>query len=136
MVRLIVAATASLAVSGVLSACTTEDERGPEQFRDRTPLPACATVELAQGESVSRGSQACLDAALGGSDGAELTVGAPTREGDRVVFYYRVVPGQVGYDVFVDSTEDKFGSGAWSVMTCPDAVSVQDLGSCNAEELD
>lgn len=135
MVRLMVAATASLAASGVLSACTAEDERGPGRFRERMPLPACATVELAQGESVSPGSQACLDAAIDGSDGAELTVGAPTTEGDRLV-YYRVVPGEVGYDVFIDSTEDKFGSGAWSLLTCPDAVSVQNLGSCHEEELD
>ncbi len=107
----------------------------PARFVDRTPLPACPAVELGQGQQIPPAAQSCLDEGRGG-DGAELVVTAPTAEGIAIVSYHRWLPGTGGYEVFTDMTPDAaFGSGAWEHTSCPQALSLTDLGECTYSEL-
>lgn len=91
-----------------------------EQWQDRAALPSCGEITLAMGERLdasSRGEVACLEEAWATGGGAELVVGHSTVEGDPVKEYYRVVPGG-GAEVFIDSTQDKFGSQRWEFSRC------------------
>jgi hypothetical protein len=107
----------------------------PARFLDRAPLPACPPVELRQGQEIPPSARGCLDAGREG-DGAELVVTAPTAEGIPITTYHRWLPGAGGYESFTDMTPDAaFGSGAWEYHSCPQAVSLDDLGACSYSEL-
>jgi hypothetical protein len=114
----------------VLAACT-----APEEFTGREALPTCPVVELDQGEELPADAQACLDAGLANGRGAELKVSRPTTEGDPIVDYYRVVPGQPGYEIFSDATRDSYGPATWTRSLCPEALSVVEIGDCTETEL-
>ncbi|WP_127475457.1 DUF4362 domain-containing protein [Microbacterium sulfonylureivorans] len=98
----------------------------PAGFTDRPMLPSCGSVELHQGETIPQDALECL--ADGGPGGAELTVTAPTVEGDPIVTYYRALPGG-GVEVFTDMTQDAYGGG-WGYDFCADAAAVDEHGVC------
>ncbi|PWJ47041.1 hypothetical protein SAMN06264364_1423 [Quadrisphaera granulorum] len=92
-------------------------------------LPQCPAVTVGQGEP-SPTASSCLFSDAAEEEGAELVVTAPTTEGDPIRTHYRRLPGQPGLEVLVDSTNDRFGSGTWTRQSCPEAMSLSDLGTC------
>ena len=100
----------------------------PAAFLDREALPSCGSVDLGQGDEIPSGDIACLEEAT--SAGAELAVRRPTVEGDPVTEYYRVLPGG-GWEIYTDMTKDAYGEGWW-LNTCPDALSMTQLGECTS----
>ena len=107
----------------------------PDWFENRPALPACAEVDLDQGELVPDSAATCL---FGGRDGTgrELVVRSPTTEGDSVHTYYRQLPGVVGLDVITNATQDQNGSVGWHWETCPQAVSLTDIGGCDVNAVE
>ena len=102
----------------------------PADFRNRQDLPQCPAITVPQGGVTSPQSWECLldDGARG--RGAEQQVTTLTTEGDPVSTYYRRLPGRDGLEVFVNNSQDSFGSGRWEYTWCPEAVSPDDLGAC------
>lgn len=88
----------------------------PVAFTTRADLESCGALKLEHGEEVPQEAEQCL--IDGRSEGAELEVRHSTPEGDPVVRYYRVGPEIDGVEVFIDATEDKFGSGSWERIRC------------------
>jgi len=111
------------------------DQSQPDWFKDREVLPACAEVDLDQGEMVPDSAVTCL---LEGRDdaGRELVVRSPTTEGDPIHTYYRQLPGVAGLDVITDATQDQNGSVGWQWDTCPDATSLRDVGECSVKAVE
>jgi hypothetical protein len=108
-----------------LSACATGPAApdvvdAPDSFTDRAPLESCGVIvlELGDGDGRIPGEelQCMSDAAAG--DGAELTVTSSTMEGDDIVTYYRVGPGIPSFEMFVDTTRDRYGSKEWTYQSC------------------
>ena len=100
-----------------------------KQWQDRAPLPSCGEIALAMGERLDAGSRpelACLEEARANGDGAELVAGHGTVEGDPITEYYRVLPGG-GAEVFIDATQDKFGSQRWEFSRCQTPTSALDV---------
>lgn len=90
-------------------------------------IPSCGEYTLGQGETIPDEAVDCM--ADAGTDGATLTVTAPTTEGDPIVTVYTAKPdGSI--EVYTDMTEDRFGGGI-SVQICPEATTVLDLGACD-----
>jgi hypothetical protein len=90
-------------------------------------IPSCGEYTLGQGETLPDEAVDCM--ADAGTDGATLTVTAPTTEGDPIVTVYTAKPdGSI--EVYTDMTEDRFGGGI-SVQICPEATTVLDLGACD-----
>ncbi|WP_139277684.1 hypothetical protein [Rhodococcus marinonascens] len=58
----------------------------------------------------------CLIAGRNGQ-GAEYVLTVFTTDGDPITLYYRVQPGTEDAEVFVDSSEDRYGGG-WQHRTC------------------
>ena len=111
------------------------DQSQPDWFKDREVLPACAEVDLDQGETVPDSAVTCL---LDGrdDDGRELVVRGLTDEGDPIHTYYRQLPDVAGLDVITDATQDHNGSFAWQWGTCPDAASLRDIGECSVKAVE
>ncbi|MEU1973368.1 hypothetical protein ABZ477_17070 [Microbacterium sp. NPDC019599] len=132
-IRIPLAVAAIVAMAGS-TGCTPAAQAtdGPAEFQSRAQLPSCGTVELDQGDSIPSDALDCV--ADAGDDGAELVVVAPTVEGDPITTYYRILP-QGGWEVFTDMSEDSFGGG-WSHALCPDAVSMDDMGTCTDEPME
>ena len=100
-----------------------------EQWQERSALPSCGefTLEVGEGlEASSRAEVACLADAWAAGDGAELLVRYGTVEGDPIAEYYRVVQGG-GAEVFIDATQDKFGSQRWEFSRCDTPTSALDV---------
>ena len=72
--------------------------------------------------------EACLSGS--GEAGAELEVSRPTVEGDTVVTYYRMAPSIDGVELFVDATDDRFGSQAWEHLLCDPEPSPKTPKNC------
>jgi hypothetical protein len=103
----------------------------PSQFTDRTELPSCGELSLAQGDEIPAENLECLEQA--GAEGAELAVTRPTTEGDPVTEYYRVLPGG-GWEAYLDGSMDRYG-GQWWYTDCPDAETIEDLAACEGAAL-
>jgi hypothetical protein len=100
----------------------------PSSFRNRAELPSCGRIAAGPGP-VTGDPVACFDAALRAGEGAELVVETRTTEGDPIVTYYRALPSG-GVEVFIDATEDAYGSGDWTHQACSDARELGNLGGC------
>lgn len=87
-----------------------DSQRDPSEFRDRTALPTCDSTEVRSDGTVPPAAAACLDAAINNGRGAELRVAMYTDEGDEISAYYRAWPSG-GVEVFVDNTNDSYGTG-------------------------
>ena len=99
------------------------------------PSPrACWRIwAAARGTELPGGHGSGPTAVLAEGRDAELSVRAYTVEGDPVDTYYRTVPDGRGIELFVDSTQDSFGSGRWEHAVCPGATNIDvgddDLGA-------
>lgn len=103
----------------------------PARFTDRSELPSCGEVTLAQGDQIPAENLDCLESA--GAEGAELAVTRPTTEGDPVTEYYRVLPDG-GWEAYLDGSMDRYG-GQWWYTDCPDAEAIEDLATCRGAAL-
>lgn len=108
--------------------------RPPAEFREREALSSCGSASTASDGSVPALAVQCIDAALRDRRGAELHVRDFSIEGDPIHRYYRALP-QGGVEVFIDSSDDTFGSGGWSYRRCAQATSFAALGSCTLRGL-
>lgn len=96
-------------------------------------LPWCGSVTIGVGSGsgeVPADREACWFGSEADRRGAELEVLRTTTEGAPVRVYYRNHPGEPGLQVMEDSTDDPYGSGGWTVSSCPDATAVDSLGVC------
>ena len=100
-----------------------------DAFIGRQSLPSCGTIDLAPDwtelRSTDRDARSKVECLTGAKRavGAELQVTHYTQEGEQIRYYYRNEPGDYGYYVFVDSTDDSYRSGsAWRGYPC-DGVS-------------
>ena len=96
------------------------DARTPDQVVNRRPLPFCGVEEAAlprPGEYTDATVRNCFWAAKLDGREAEFVSVQPTMEGDRIATIYRLRPDG-GVDVLLDSTQDRFGGGGWTITTC------------------
>ncbi|BDZ41632.1 hypothetical protein GCM10025865_09310 [Paraoerskovia sediminicola] len=112
----------------LVSCSTGPDDDARAAFEDRPVLPSCGELNLSQGEEEPASARECLDEA--GTAGAELTVTSPTTEGDPITTYFRVGPGIDGMEMWVDATQDAYGSGEWELWRCPETVTAVDPLGC------
>ena len=104
--------------------------------RDGT-LPACPAVDLRLGQGapdVPAAAVDCLFGAQADRDGAELQVTTYTDEGEPVHSWYRRQPGHPGLVLMEDLRAGRFGPGGWTVLECPGATALDDLGSCTTRD--
>ena len=117
---LFLAATPLLLGSG----CGVFSDPVQEQWQSRDEYSGCGDVELTQGHQIKTQAKEqieCMRSALEAGESAELKVTAPTVEGDPVRTYYRLTP-KGALEVYVDSTDDSFGSQDWSFTECDTAT--------------
>lgn len=121
----------------VLSACSVLPwvSSTPDAFTDRTELPTCGVEDRGRGAPEPSEGEVCLVEAMTGGTAAELAATALTDEGDAIRSYYRTVPGVPGLVVYVDGTDDSYGSQGWALLTCPDATAPSDLEDCSETSL-
>jgi hypothetical protein len=96
------------------------DARTPEQVVNRRPLPFCGVEEAPvprPGEYMDATVRNCFWAAKLDGREAEFASVQPTMEGDRIAAIYRLRPDG-GVDLFLDSTQDQFGGGGWTITAC------------------
>lgn len=105
-----------MVAAAVLSGCAAGPDPVKDEFSGRAPLEACGELRLGQGESVPTEAWDCLEA--GAEAGAEFVVASPTTEGDTIRYYFRMGPTISGMEIFIDSTEDKWGTGKWDRRVC------------------
>ncbi|MEV0153973.1 DUF4362 domain-containing protein [Micromonospora sp. NPDC050686] len=90
-----------------------------------TPAPDladCGTWTLGRSDRLPAEATGCLDDALRDRQAVEMTVTAPTVEGDPVTTHYLTrVDGRV--EVTVDGRQDRYGTGRVERMTCTGPVS-------------
>jgi len=90
-----------------------------EQFEDRTALPGCGRVDAGlqrDWREMDPAAWDCFAGALAAGTDAELRVDFFTDEGDPVPTWYRLDDGRL--EIYVDATDDSFGSGEWMFSTC------------------
>ena len=100
------------------------DARTPEAVVNRRPLPFCGVEEAPvprPGEFTDATVRNCFWAARLDGREAEFVSIQPTMEGDRIATIYRLRPDG-GVDVMLDSTQDRFGGGGWTLTTCDKLV--------------
>ncbi|SDD11408.1 hypothetical protein SAMN05216410_2865 [Sanguibacter gelidistatuariae] len=112
LASVLVVATVLTGVTG----CVAGPDPEKSEFAGRAPLASCGELKLAQGESVPAQAWDCLEAGV--ATGAEFVVAKLTTEGDPITYYFRVGPKIGGVDIFIDSTQDKWGSGKWDRRLC------------------
>lgn len=96
------------------------DARIPDEVVNRRPLPFCGIEEAPvprPGEYIDATVRNCFwSAKLDGRE-AEFASVQPTMEGDAIATIYRLRPDG-GVDLVLDSTQDRFGGGGWTITTC------------------
>ncbi len=96
-----------------------QDDPVYQRWLDRLGVGSCGAAErlVPSDARYAPRSKACLRAAERAGRGAEAMLTYNTVEGDPVRTYVRILSaGQV--EVFVDGTEDGFGSGTWVYRKC------------------
>lgn len=114
----------------LLSGCAAGPDPAKGQFDGREPLESCGQVTLGQGERLPADAWDCLEAGV--TTGAELVVALPTTEGDTIRYYFRVGPDLDGVEIFIDSTEDQWGTGKWDRRQCTGEDFDAIVGGCLA----
>lgn len=96
------------------------DARTPEEVVNRRPLPFCGIEEAPParaGDYIDATVRNCFWAAKLDGREAEFVSVQPTMEGDRIAAIYRLRPDG-GVDLLLDSTQDRFRGGGWTIPTC------------------
>jgi hypothetical protein len=97
----------------------------PLEVANRTPLPSCgterATTPLGPWNQAGRN---CFLLAYREQRPAEFTRTRLTSEGDPITSIYRIIDRD-RVEVFIDSTQDRFGSGGWQRLNCLTLTIVQ-----------
>jgi hypothetical protein len=96
------------------------DARVPAEVVNRRPLAFCGVEEAPvprAGEYIDATVRNCFWAAKLDGREAEFVSVQPTMEGDRIATIYRLRPDG-GVDLLLDSTQDRFGGGGWTLTTC------------------
>ena len=101
----------------------------PDAFTNRAPLPQCPPETLAAGAGLSDAGGECLYGGWFDGNGAEIAVTTAT-DGGTVITYYRTLPPGPGLEFFATLE----ASAAWTLTTCPDALSVELLGTCTTAQ--
>jgi hypothetical protein len=117
-------AVAGLSAALLVSACGTL--QAPDWVTNRLPLEPCGT------EAVVPDVQArtCLFDAYRAGRGAELITNESTIEGDPWTTYRRVHENGT-VEMFIDATQDRFGSGEWERYRCEELISVAEANAAN-----
>ena len=104
----------------------------PTHRGSRTPSrtgPSCraAAIENAirQDGPWNAAGRACFWTAYQGGQPAEFTSTRLTMEGDPITTIYRVL-GDERVELFIDSTQDRYGSGAWEHAACTSLAAITD----------
>jgi hypothetical protein len=96
------------------------DARTPDEIVNRRPLPFCGVEEAPAprpGEYIDATVRNCFWAAKLDGRAAEFASVQPTMEGDKIATIYRLDPDG-GVELLHDATQDRFGSGSWTITTC------------------
>jgi hypothetical protein len=100
------------------------DARTPAAVVNRRPLPFCGVEEAPAPrpvEYIDATVRNCFwSAKLDGRE-AEFVSVQTTMEGGRIAAIYRLRPDG-GVDLLFDATQDSFGSGGWSILSCEQLV--------------
>ena len=89
----------------------------PEEVRSRPTLPSCGRETNVHGAGADVAARTCFWDGYQARRPAEFISTVTTIEGDPVTFIYRILPdGRI--EVFVDSTQDRFGSRTWARLDC------------------
>ena len=89
----------------------------PAAVTNRSALPVCGIEKAGQGGPWNDTGRACFWKAYQDRRPAEFISTRPTTEGDPITTIYRVLPGGA-VEIFIDSTQDKFGDGRWDRLAC------------------
>jgi hypothetical protein len=108
---------AALAITG----CGVLPPAQPDWVTNRQPLPSCGE-ESGERNAEGRG---CLLEAFDTGSGAEFVSRESTIEGDPITSYFRVHENGV-VEIFVDATQDKYGSEQWERIRCESLTAVPD----------
>lgn len=112
-----VLATVALSACGWLPEPTPAMAHQPAAVANRAPLTVCGVENAGQRGPWNEAGRACFWKAYLDHQPAEFVSTRPTTEGDPITTIYRVLPdGSV--EVFIDSTQDKWGSGRWEHLSC------------------
>jgi hypothetical protein len=108
---------AALAITG----CGLLTPTPPDWVTNRQSLPSCG--EESGGPNAE--GRECLLEAFESERGAEFVSHESTIEGDPITNYFRVHETGV-VEIFVDATQDKFGSEQWERIRCEMLTAVPD----------
>jgi hypothetical protein len=112
--------------AGPTPSTTGKSGRIEQRFLEREPLESCGTLKVGVSGGGIKKAEAqvrCLQRANRSGEGGELQVITFSEEGDPISYYYRATPEAYGYEVFVDSTADRFGGyRRWELYQCDGVV--------------
>ena len=89
----------------------------PDWIVNRMPLEPCGVETIENGQALNVEGRTCLLSAFQAGDGAELVSTSVTEEGDPITSYYRVHENGT-VEIFIDVTQDRFGSRRWERYRC------------------
>ena len=109
----------ALFATAMLAACGFLPPTPPDWVTNRLPLESCGVDDGAEADA-----RRCLLEAFLAGQGAELISTESTIEGDPITRYVRVHENGV-VEIFVDATQDRYGSGEWERIVCAELVPVE-----------
>ena len=113
---------ASVLAAVALMGCGLLPAGTPDWVTNRPELPACGTED----GGFDLEARTCLLESFEAGRGAELISTQSTIEGDPITQYLRVhLDGTI--EIFVDATQDEFGSGEWQRIRCRDLIAVEEF---------
>jgi hypothetical protein len=116
------------------SACIPIAIGQPEWVTNRRPLPACGVERLSPQGGFDTEARRCLLDAWQASEDAELISGETTEVGNLVTRYLRV-HSNGAIEIFVDTTQDAYGSGQWERYGCAALSPIDADGGVDAERV-
>ena len=117
---------AALAIVVLLAGCTATP---PVEFTDSDPQVSCGSFDLGLMETLPDDAADCLHDAAG-TAAAELVMTRLTEEGDPVTSYFHTSADRERITVYVDATQDSFGSKKWMTLQCPADVDPMRMTGC------
>ena len=118
--------TAAILAAVAVTGCGLMPQATPDWVTNRLPLPSCGE----ETNALNAEARACLLEAFETGHGAEIISTDTTIEGDPITSYIRVHENGV-IEIFVDATQDRFGSGEWERLRCETLDRVADANVPN-----